>query len=151
MDLLVKQYKYWGFWYMLPNYLKSLYQFVPVAYKCAHFIVSSSTLNTAKFLIFDILIGKKEISLPLFLFLITSEVEHIIICLLDKCFLLLWIIYSYPLHILKSRYLSLKKKFILSSCCGSAVTTHLSIHKDAGLIPGLTQWVKYLALPWAVV
>ena len=22
-----------------------------------------------------------------------------------------------------------------------------SIHKDAGLIPGLVQWVKYLALP----
>lgn len=82
--------------------LKWFYQFVPVAYKCAHFIPSLPTLNIIKCLIFDILLGKKKISL--FLFLITREVDYslwllLLLCLSAKCFLLLRIVYSCPLPI----------------------------------------------------
>ena len=37
-----------------------------------------------------------------------------------------------------------------SSHRGSAGTNPTSIHKDVGLIPGLTQWVKDPVLLWAL-
>ena len=38
-----------------------------------------------------------------------------------------------------------------SSHCGSVATNLTNTHEDASLIPGLAQWVRDLALPWAVV
>ena len=44
------------------------------------------------------------------------------------------------------------KKLPLSSHCGSAETNPTSIYEEAGLIPGLAQWVKGSSVaPGAVV
>ena len=43
-----------------------------------------------------------------------------------------------------------QKRGIRSSRHGSAVTM-TTIREDMGSIPDLSQWVKDLALPWAVV
>ena len=32
------------------------------------------------------------------------------------------------------------------TCCGSVVANLASVHEDVGLIPGLAQWVRNLAL-----
>ena len=44
-------------------------------------------------------------------------------------------------------FLSEKNLYAGNSCCGSLETNLTSIHEDAGLIPGLAQWVKDPALP----
>ena len=40
-----------------------------------------------------------------------------------------------------------KTNFLGSSHCGSMETNPISIHDDVGSMPGLTQWVRDLALP----
>ena len=44
-----------------------------------------------------------------------------------------------------------ESKLVRSSHCGAVETNLITIHEEAGSIPGLDQWVKNPALLWAVV
>ena len=55
------------------------------------------------------------------------------------------------IHTPKHHIICLKYIHFWSSHRGSVETNLTSISVDANLIPGLAQWVKDPALPWAVV
>ena len=54
---------------------------------------------------------------------------------------------TYCTAILNTLELDTSKWLVGSSHCGSAVMNTTGIHEDVSLTPGLSQWVKDLALP----
>ena len=55
-------------------------------------------------------------------------------------------LFSTPLQLKQIKLKKNKLNYEGSSRCGSAVMNSAIIHKNAGLIPGLTQWIKDPAL-----
>ena len=60
------------------------------------------------------------------------------------------ILYTFFCNLIFFTWCFVRKNHSGSSCC-SAVTNLTNNHEDTGLTHGLTQRIKYLALPWAVV
>ena len=55
---------------------------------------------------------------------------------------LIWNFFFFETEVLRKKY------FVKSSCCGSSrLRTQHSVFEDAGWIPGLSLWIKNLALP----
>ena len=54
--------------------------------------------------------------------------------------------WSFTWHIVGTQ-----KCYFRNSYFGTVETNLTSIHEDAGMIPGFSQWVKNMALPWAVL
>ena len=65
-------------------------------------------------------------------------------------FTFLSLFYSLFLPLNSTIIIAKKKDYFGSSHCGSAETNLTSIHEDARSITGIAQWVRDLALPWAV-
>ena len=59
--------------------------------------------------------------------------------------------YKQLIQLIKKKKKNLSKMGKRSSQCGMVETNQTRNREGVGSIPGLTQWVKDLALPWAAV